>query len=144
MIIPRLDLTALHAAVGALSDAIDVASDAQWFAQQSTKVQNVLFSGVIQSFEIAYEVSVKMMKRQIEVDAASPTEVDGLNYRDMLRSAAEKGLITNVEAWFHYRTLRNITAHTYDHEKAKQVYAGVADFLGDINFLLAKLQERNV
>lgn len=144
MTTPRLDLSALRAAVAALADAIAVVSDTAWFAQQRPNVQQVLRAGAIQSFEIAYEVSVKMLKRQIELDSASPSEVDTQSFRELLRIAAERGLIADVEAWFQYRTLRNITAHTYDHEKAMQVFAGATDFLADANFLLTKLQARNV
>ena len=118
----RLDLSALRDAVGSLEDGLEVVSDSEWFNQQSEKVQNTLIAGVIQNFEFVYEISIKMVKRQIELESASPTEVDETNFRDVLRVAAEKGLIADVEAWFKYRKMRNITAHTYDHEKAQKVY----------------------
>ena len=61
----------------------------------------------------------------------------------MLRVAAEKGLIADVEAWFRYRKMRNITAHTYDHDKALQVYQGTLLFITDARALLAQLEARN-
>jgi nucleotidyltransferase substrate binding protein (TIGR01987 family) len=57
--------------------------------------------------------------------------------------AAEKGLIADVEAWLKYRKMRNITAHTYDHEKAQQVYQDTLIFIGDARALLRKLEARN-
>jgi len=58
----------------------------------------------------------------MEIESASPEEVDFTSSRGLLRLAAEKGLVQNIEAWFEYRQMRNITSHTYDHEKAQQVY----------------------
>ena len=84
-----------------------------------------------------------MVKRQIELESASPTEVDETNFRDVLRVAAEKGLIADVEAWFKYRKMRNITAHTYDHEKAQKVYQDTLIFIDDARALLQKLESRN-
>ncbi len=139
----RLDLSALRDAVGSLEDGLEVVSDSEWFNQQSEKVQNTLIAGVIQNFEFVYEISIKMVKRQIELESASPTEVDETNFRDVLRVAAEKGLIADVEAWFKYRKMRNITAHTYDHEKAQKVYQDTLIFIDDARALLQKLESRN-
>jgi len=140
---PRLDLSALQEAVASLTDGLDVVSDPVWFNAQSEKVRNTLMAGVIKNFEFVYEISVKMLKRQIELESASPTEVDESNFREVLRVAGEKGLIADVEAWFKYRKLRNITAHTYDHDKARQVYADTLTFIADARALLRNLEARN-
>jgi nucleotidyltransferase substrate binding protein (TIGR01987 family) len=84
-----------------------------------------------------------MLRRQIEAEAATPTETDQADYRDLLRTAAEKGLIADVEPWFEYRKMRNITAHTYDHVKARQVYTATLTFIGDARQLLETLEKRN-
>ncbi|WP_311240224.1 MULTISPECIES: nucleotidyltransferase substrate binding protein [unclassified Xanthomonas] len=140
----KLDLTALRNAVSSLEDSLGVVSDSAWFNQQSKQVKNTLVAGLIQNFEFVYEIGIKMLKRQIEAESASPEEVDETNFREVLRVAAEKGLIADVEAWFKYRQMRNITAHTYDHEKAKKVYQGTLDFIVDARDLLQKLEARNV
>ena len=140
----KLDLTSLRHAVSSLEDSLSVVSDSAWFDQQSGKVKNTLLAGVIQNFEFVYEISVRMLKRQIEAESASPDEVDETNFRDVLRAAAEKGLIAEVEAWFTYRQMRNITAHTYDHDKAQKVYEGTLKFIVDARDLLQKLEARNV
>ncbi|HNC53601.1 MAG TPA: nucleotidyltransferase substrate binding protein [Accumulibacter sp.] len=139
----RLDLSSLREALRSLADGLEVVSDSEWFSQQSSKVQNTLIAGVIQNFEFVYEIGVKMIRRQIEAESASPEEVDETNFREVLRVAAEKGLVADVEAWFRYRKMRNITAHTYDHEKAQQVYRNTLDFIGDARALLQKLEARN-
>ena len=138
-----LDLSALQRALTSLEDSLEVVSDSEWFNEQSLKVQNTLIAGVIQNFEFVYEVGFKMIKRQIELESASPDEVDQGSFRDVLRLAAEKGLIRDVEAWFGYRRMRNITAHTYDHEKAQQVYQGTLLFINDARALLTSLEARN-
>lgn len=138
-----LDLSALQRALTSLEDSLEVVSDSEWFNEQSLKVQNTLIAGVIQNFEFVYEVGFKMIKRRIELESASPDEVDQGSFRDVLRLAAEKGLIRDVEAWFGYRRMRNITAHTYDHEKAQQVYQGTLLFINDARALLTSLEARN-
>lgn len=138
-----LDLSALRNAVASLEDGLEVVSDSEWFNQQSIKVRNTLIAGVIQNFEFVYEISIKMIKRQIELESFSPTEVDETNFREVLRVAAEKGLIADVDAWFKYRKMRNVTAHTYDHAKAQQVYRDTLTFISDARSLLARLEARN-
>jgi len=135
---PTLDLSALRAAIASFEDSLDVA----WFGAQSPRVQNTLMAGVIQNFEFVYEIGFKMIKRRLELDSASPGDIDHLNFRDVLRVAGETGLVDDVPAWFEYRTMRNITAHTYDHEKAKQIYLGALKFRGDAKRLLARLEAR--
>ena len=140
----KLDLSALDNTIVSLEESIGVISNEAWFREQSRAVKNTLLAGVIQNFEFVYELSIKMIRRRIELDAATPTEADISDYRDLLRTAAERGLVADVEAWFDYRKLRNITAHTYDREKAQQVYRGIPAFLSGARQLLGALENRNV
>ncbi|MFO0691315.1 MAG: nucleotidyltransferase substrate binding protein [Myxococcota bacterium] len=139
-----LDLTPLRAALGSLSAALEVVNDASWFPSQPERVRNTLVAGVIQNFEFVYEIGVKMLKRRLEAEAASPEEIDESSFRNVLRIAAEKGLIDDVDAWFRHRELRNITAHTYDRVKARRVLDGMAGFVADARALLLRLEARNV
>lgn len=139
----KLELSPLSNAISSLQDALATVADSAWFSEQIPAVQNTLIAGVIQNFEFVYEISTKMIKRQLEIDAASPEEIDHSSFRDILRTAAEKGLIVDVEAWFKYRLMRNITSHTYNHEKAQQVYEGTLEFIKDAELLLKKLEARN-
>jgi nucleotidyltransferase substrate binding protein (TIGR01987 family) len=139
----KLNLEPLHSALLSLENGLEVVSDAEWFTQQSDKVQNTLVAGVIQNFEIVYELGFKILRRQIEAEAASPDEVDTFNFRDVLRVGAEKGLIADVEAWLRYWQMRNITAHTYDQDKSRLVYQGTRLFLTDARALLAALEARH-
>jgi nucleotidyltransferase substrate binding protein (TIGR01987 family) len=139
----HLDLRSLRDAVRSLEDGLDVVRNTEWFDAQDAKVRNTLVAGVIQNFEFVYEIGIKMLKRRIEMDAFSPTDVDESNFRDVLRVAGESGLIADVEAWFRYRKMRNITAHTYDHQKAQQVYHDTLVFIDDARALLNQLEQRN-
>jgi nucleotidyltransferase substrate binding protein (TIGR01987 family) len=139
----KLELSSLRSAIDSLVQALAIVGNRDWFDAQSIAVQNTLMAGVIQNFEFVYEQCMKMLRRELEKSAASPTEVDFDSFRDLLRTAAEKGLIANIEAWFSYRKMRNISAHTYDHEKAQQVYTGTLAFIGDAKDVLARLEVRN-
>ncbi len=138
-----LDLSALRDAIASLEGGLRVTADKTWFDAQSEAVRDTMIAGLVQNFEFVYELSMKMLRRQLEAGADSPAEVDWADFRDMLRVAGEKGLIEDVEAWFRHRSMRNITAHTYDHAKARTVYEGVPALLLHARVLLAALEARN-
>jgi len=140
----KLDFSALQQAINSLSEAIDVVTNEQWFNQQGNSVQNTLIAGVIQNFEFVYELSIKMLKRQLEKESSSPEEIDFASFRGLLRMALEKGFIQNIDTWFEYRQMRNITSHTYDHEKAQQVNEMTSQFLKSAIILLNQLEQREV
>jgi nucleotidyltransferase substrate binding protein (TIGR01987 family) len=139
----KLDLSALHHALVSLEESIAIVSRADWFAQQPQALQNTVIAGVIQNFEFVYELAIKMIRRQLELEATSPSEVDESSFRGLIPAAGEKGLIADVEAWFGYRRMRNITAHTHDHAKARQVYDGSLIFVNDARALLVALESRH-
>ena len=137
-----LDFSSLRLAVTRLSESVATASDSRWMEAQTSAVRNVVLAGVIQNFEFVYELSVRMIRRQLEQEAASPEEVDASSFRQLLRAAAERGLVEDVEAWFGYRQMRNLTSHAYDQAKAMEVWAGVPSFLAESERLLDALQSR--
>ncbi|MGY6773115.1 nucleotidyltransferase substrate binding protein [Gallibacterium sp. ZY190522] len=140
----RLDLSALENAFTSLALTIAKLADKQWFTQQDAIVQDTLIAGVIQKFEFVYELSIKMMKRQLKQLAAVPEEIDSSDFRDILRLSARAGLIDTVEDWLLYRKMRNVTSHTYDQDKAQQIYQQISDFLQSAQFLLNQLKQHNV
>ncbi len=103
-----------------------------------------LRDAVIQRFEYTYELSWKMRKRRLERDAPTPAEIDALGFKDLIRQGAERSLIVEPQAWFEYRRQRNITAHTYDENKAAQVHQAAVGFLDDAENLFQELDRRNV
>lgn len=139
----KLDFSSLQKAVASLRSSLLVVADESWFGQQSQEVRKTLIAGVVQNFEFVYELSVKMLRRQLELEADSPESVDHASFRSMLRTAAEKGLVNDVEAWISYRELRNITSHAYNEEKARLVCQHSAAFAKDADVLLQTLMARN-
>lgn len=130
----KLDLSSFQKAVKSLGRAI--------VRSKSEPSDEELRDAVIQRFEYTYELSWKMMKRWLEQASPTPADVDRLSYRDMIREAAEKGILSNVEDWFEYREQRNLTTHTYDEEEAKSVYKTALKFYNDAETLLKELEKR--
>lgn len=74
-------------------------------------------AGIIQFFEMSFELAWNMVKDYLEeqgfVDIKSP--------RGTLKKAFEIGIIENGHDWMGLLLDRNLTAHTYDEEKATEV-----------------------
>src|SRR3569832_2457102 len=72
-----------------------------------------LRDAVIQRIEYCYELSWKMLKRYLEEVMPDRDAVDQLSFKELMREAAERGLIAAVEPWIEYRYQRNFTSHAY-------------------------------
>lgn len=131
----KLDFSSLKKAIKNLDKAVVRAN--------SAPADEELRDSVIQRFEYTYELAWKMMKRQLEQESPTPSEIDQLSFKDLLRAAAEKGFISDVEEWIVYRDQRNITSHTYDENEAKSVYQTALVFLKDAKTLLLILEKRS-
>jgi len=129
-----LDLSSLQKAVLSIESAL----------QESSKdpENDLLRDGCIQRFEYTYELAIRMLRRQLELMAGSPTEVEHLSYHDMIRMGAEKGLIDDPLKWFDFREKRNITSHTYDEDKARMIFGALPLFAREARRLLSRLEER--
>ncbi len=128
-------LTSFEKAINSLKEAI-----AEY---NKDKSNSFVRDSVIQRFEYTYELSIKMLKRYLEIISSSKSEVDMMSFNDIIRKANIKGMLSgNLEDWRNYRDMRNITSHTYDEEKASQVISVVDGFLYDAEFLLNILKEK--
>jgi nucleotidyltransferase substrate binding protein (TIGR01987 family) len=96
-------------------------------------------AAAIQAFEFCFEIGIKMLRRRLE-DILTTSEVERLSFRDLLRTSAEKGFIDDPQAWFRYREMRNITAHSYDEAKAEMIASVLPEFADRAQFLLQELQ----
>ena len=96
----------------------------------------------IQRFEYTYELAWKMLKRHLD-ESEGAASVDPLSRKDLFRLGGERGIVENVEAWLTYHRARNETSHTYDENKAEQVYEVTRQFVGDAEKLLVELERRN-
>ena len=74
-------------------------------------------AGIIQLFEMSFELAWNVVKDYLEdqgfVDVKSP--------RSALKKGFEVGLIADGHRWMELLIDRNLTAHTYDEEKATEV-----------------------
>lgn len=81
----------------------------------------IIKSGIIQNFEICYEISWKLMKKWLEENIGR-TEVDGISRKELFRIASQNKLIDDIEKWFVFHEARNMTSHDYDGIKAEEVF----------------------
>lgn len=131
-----LDLSSLTKALASLDRAMA--------RSVSAPEDEELRDACIQRFEYSYELAWKMLKRRLEMDVPSPQEVDAMSYRTLIRVGAEMGFINDVSAWFLYRDQRNKTAHTYNEDTAREVYAVIPRFVIHAKHLLHRLEARNI
>lgn len=101
-------------------------------------MSEIIRDGVIQRFVYSHELALKFIKRILGTRHGD--RVDQMAYNDLLRTAAERGYIENVEEWFEYRNARNRTSHTYDASIATAVFASARPFLKNARFLLHHLE----
>ncbi len=137
-----LHLDNLRSATGALRELLRISEDADRMAQLSEIERIGIRAGVIQHFEVAYEISWKLIQRWLNVNV-TPGIANGIAKKQLYRLAAEHGLIADVEAWQRHHKARNATSHIYDGPRALRVYQATLDFAGDAERLLAALEARN-
>ncbi|MFA5689782.1 MAG: nucleotidyltransferase substrate binding protein [Kiritimatiellales bacterium] len=95
-------------------------------------------AGIIQFFEMTFELSWKVLKDYLEslgVIAKAP--------RDVVKEAFRYEIITDGDAWMDMLSDRNLTVHTYDELKAKEVESKIKIvFFPAINHLYLLLKEK--
>lgn len=117
--------------------------DAGLRESQAAPESELLRDGVIQRFEYTYELAWKMLKRYLEATLPNPEEVDGMSFQTLIRTGSEQGmLLSGWDEWVRYRKARGTTSHTYDEEKAREVYRIVPEFLHEARYLLDRLSEK--
>lgn len=137
----NLNLGPLEDAVSQLEDALDIYhSD---LALNNPRLQRHLRAAVIQAFEFTYELSFRMLRRYLELASANPAEIDELVFNDVIREAYRQALLkAELPEWMEFRRNRGTTSHTYNEEKAQEVFESVPHFLQEARYLLNRLQER--
>jgi nucleotidyltransferase substrate binding protein (TIGR01987 family) len=134
----KLDITSLKNAVHALRTGIEVYEKNR---SGDTDLLDTLRSGVIQNFEVAYELSWKFMRRWLEANISSDIVI-GVNRKEFYRVAAENLLISDVETWWNFHEGRNKTSHTYDGAVAEDILETAMKFLPHANDFITRLEQR--
>ncbi len=135
-----LDLSALSDSISALERSLgylhsDLARD--------PGLREQFRAACIQAFEFTHETAFKMVKRQLERTAPDPSAIDQKTYAELIRSAAELGLVRDVNRFRSYRDKRNMTSHGYNQTKAEAIVADLEIFLEDVRHLLDHLRQLN-
>ena len=85
-----------------------------------------------------------MLRRYLELASANPGEIDELVFNDVIREASRQGLLrSELPVWMEFRRNRGTTSHTYNEERAQEVFESTPDFLREARYLLNRLHERN-
>lgn len=137
-----LELDNLRNSIKSLTDLLEVSENDARMGQLSDVERNGIRSGVIQNFEVTYELSWKLIARWLNTYIADGT-ADGVTRRQLFRLAAENRLIADVDMWMQHHQARNDTSHIYDEERAAQVYRATREFSHDARWLLEALEARN-
>ena len=132
-----IDLSLLRKALATLNEALGF-----WTAQpDGTPLKPHLRSAVIQSFEFSYELSVRLLRRVLIERAESADRVADMSFNDVLRAAADAGLMPDAARWREWREMRNATSHAYDEVRAQAVAGRAAVFAADARALLDALED---
>lgn len=133
---PTIDLSPLRKALALLTEAL-----AFWVAQpDGTPLKPHLRSAVIQSFEFSYELSVRLLRRVLIERSESADRVSDLSFNDLLRTAADAGLMPDAPRWREWREMRNATSHAYNEARAQAVAQRAAAFAEDAAALLDAME----
>lgn len=129
----NLDFTALENIINRLGEVLK--------RYEREKTDDVVRDSVIQRFEFTYSIALKTLRKYFIERAFVIDDVNNLSFNEMIRIASKLNLIkSDLEKWTQYRTMRNLTSHTYDEEIALKVVGIVPDFYEEISFLLTKMK----
>jgi nucleotidyltransferase substrate binding protein (TIGR01987 family) len=135
----KLDITGLKNAINALQTSIDTWH--KYSANKDIGLSESLRSGIIQNFEVAYELCWKFMKRWLEINISHDI-VSGVSRKEFFRIAGENRLIADVEKWWEFHDARNRTSHVYDSAVADDVLETTLQFMPHAKNFLVCLEKR--
>ena len=93
----------------------------------------------IQRFEFTFELAWKTIR-----SFAFEKGFEVISPRDNIRTAAQLGLIENIEIWFDFLEARNNSSHVYNENMASVVYEEAKKFLPEFKKLLEKLENTEI
>lgn len=82
---------------------------------------------------------MRLARRVLIERAESADRVIDLSFNDLLRAAADAGLMADAGRWRERREMRNATSHADDEVKAQAVAGRASAFATDAEALLAAL-----
>jgi nucleotidyltransferase substrate binding protein (TIGR01987 family) len=128
---PHLEFQSLQKAVLQLEQGLVEVSEAP--------NNELMRDGVIQRFEYTMDLCWKFIQRYLK-DFTDTEEASIRSKKDLFREAARLSLIKSAADWIGHYEARNTTAHSYDSQTAKAVFARARAFAADARALLESLQ----
>ena len=125
-----------------MEQALAKMQNKQFVASLDEDALAIFKAGVIQNFELTFELCWKFMKRWLSENIGTDY-TEGLTRLELFRVAAENLLIENTEKWIVFHKARNITSHTYNAETADEIYSLTQSFSIDARKLLMVLERKN-
>jgi nucleotidyltransferase substrate binding protein (TIGR01987 family) len=108
--------------------------------ERALKIKNpseVEKGGLIQFYEMAFELAWKLMKDYLEAQGFTVNTP-----REAIKRAFQSGLIENGQAWIDALEDRNLTTHTYDESTAEKVIAAIqSSYFPMLEQLYSRLKE---
>lgn len=136
-----LELESLNNAVDALRRSINAAEENM--AVLNGDLRDAVKAGVVQHFEVAYELSWKFIQRWLRENRSAEEADFPRTRKELFRMAAREGLISDPLPWFEFSAARNLTSHTYNRERAESTYEAARLFLAYAEELRARLETMN-
>jgi hypothetical protein len=105
-------------------------------AQEGSLEYEIFRNAVVKGFELTLETAGKLLRRALKEYTSSPRAVDELSYKDVMRQAAQHGLMSTgaVTRWFAVRD--------YDEENSEETLKLLPGFIDDARVLEAALREK--
>jgi len=97
----------------------------------------VIAIAVIKAFEFSFELSWKTLK-----DLLNHEGLDALLPREVLRQAFAYGLLTDGQLWIDMLEQRNLMAHAYDEQRARQATSMIRERFAPALLELARALEQ--
>jgi len=131
----KLDLSSLNKALERLNEG---------YERYLSDVRDLqIRDGLIQRYEFTYEISHKMLKRQLEMNSPNPEAFDAMPFADLIRTGNELSLLkSNWSSWKLFREMRAKSSHTYDEDIALAVIQVIPTFIEEVRYLTRQLELR--
>lgn len=137
----KLDYSVLQSAIERLGESIAFTQNAK--QEKDLKIYSLGRTSTIKSFEFCYELACKMLRRHLEVTEHSESYVDTMTFPNLLKFAAERGVIAEPLRWMEYIKDRNKTVHGYDEGVAEDIYCDIDAFFIDVQAMLDNMKARH-
>jgi nucleotidyltransferase substrate binding protein (TIGR01987 family) len=130
-------LDSLENALKTLKEAIEAVD------QAGPRDALIIRDGAIQRFEYTYGLTLRAIRRILELKSDVPEEVDRMGFKDLIREASARELIVGtVETWVRHRESRNRTSHAYDETQAAEIFSNVRVFAEEVEEFLIRARRQ--